>query len=398
MLPTPPRPIVVTLCGLVAALGCTRRVELECAADVDCMELAGGSCRENAPTSHKWCAYPDASCDGGYRFGDDFTGDDLASLCAPRLPASACEMAAPSCAGLAETCGANGNDCCCASPAVPGNIGGSSYFWSYDEAGDSTSGPHTYPVQLHDYRLDKYEVTVGRFRRFVEAGQGTQLQSPASGAGAHDRISGSGWDPSWNDLLPASTDAFKLRLKCKSELQTWTDVAGENEQRPINCVNWYEAAAFCAWDGGYLPTEAEWSYAAAGGIEQRAYPWSVPAASLALDATRASYNEEPGCSGDGLPSCTVNDLVTVGSKPAGDGKWGHSDLAGNVYEWAFDWADGLPNPCVDCAVVSSSGTRAHNGGAYNSSAKFLRNAFTSPITLVPGERDSSFGIRCARRP
>ena len=50
---------------------------------------------------------------------------------------------------------------------------------------------------------------------------------------------------------------------------------------PRETVNWYEAIAFCAWDGGFLPTETEWHYAASGGSAQRAYPWSSPAGDLA---------------------------------------------------------------------------------------------------------------------
>ena len=54
-------------------------------------------------------------------------------------------------------------------------------------------------------------------------------------------------------------------------------------------MNWFESYAFCIWDGGFLASEAEWNYAAAGGSEQRYYPWSSPATSTTIDGTYAVF-------------------------------------------------------------------------------------------------------------
>jgi len=298
----------------------------------------------------------------------------------------------PSCIGLPAICGAAQDDSCCESPAITGGA----YERGFDVAGDVDSGSTAYPATVGDFRLDRYEVTVGRFRAFVNAGLGTQARPPAAGAGAHARVAASGWDASWNTTLPASTEALVAALKCDPTFQTWTDAPGGNEQRPIDCVSWYEAVAFCAWDGGFLPTEAEWNYAAAGGEEQRAYPWSSPAGSLTIDAAHASYWDGTDCTGDGMPDCALTDLGAVGTKPAGDGRWGQADLAGNVLEWTLDFFAAYPLPCSDCANLTLAAHRVIRGGSYGSDEDDLRGG--RRLGIAPSDRNGITGIRCARAP
>ena len=176
-----------------------------------------------------------------------------------------------------------------------------------------------YPATLSDYRLDKYEVTVGRFRKFVTSGQGTQANPPQEGAGAHPLIASSGWSKYYNVRLPPAGE-YLTALKCddQGDTETWTDAAGVNENRPINCLDWYAAFAFCIWDGGFLPTEIEWSYAASGGDQQRVYAWPNVAGLGAIHCAHADTFE---CmAADGKP-------LAVGSNlPKGAGRWGHAGL------------------------------------------------------------------------
>ena len=285
----------------------------------------------------------------------------------------------PSCSGLAATCGPSGTDDCCTSLPVPGGT----FYRGYDGV-DFTD--KSYPATVADFYLDKYEITVGRFRAFVNAGMGTQASPPVSGAGANPLIVGSGWDSTWNTNLPADTASLKAAMKCNATYQTWTDTAGGNETRPQNCLNWYTAFALCAWDGGRLATEAEWNYAASGGSEQRCYPWSSPPTSTTIDDAHAVY-----CGG----SCSGT--LRVGLKsPIGDGKWGQADLAGNVFEWTLDWyTSPYPTPCDNCAGLTAAYYRVVRGGSFGDGASSLQSAYER-AGFRPGDHIYSIGSRCAR--
>src|SRR5215510_13276013 len=300
----------------------------------------------------------------------------------------------PSCVGQTMTCGPSGNESCCTSLAVPGGR----YYRSFDLAGTPmTSGNTNAPATISRFRLDKYEVTVERFRAFVMHGTSTKASPPAIGSGLHPGIPATGWESSWDDSLAADMPTLTAALKCNPAFQTWTAAPGPNEHRPINCVTWYEAMAFCAWDGGFLPTEAEWNYAAAGGDAQRVYPWASPASSLQIDGPQASWAMGDGqeCLGDGMLECALTDLVEVGTKPAGNGRWGQADLAGNVQEWVLDWyTSDYSNPCTDCAYLANTGYRVMRGGDLFSSQDDVRTG--TRARNLPASRSETTGFRCAR--
>ena len=202
------------------------------------------------------------------------------------------------------------------------------------------------------------------------------------------------WHAGWDDSggsglnLPkpgAFTDTS--HLKCYSTWQTWTDAAGSNETKAIDCVDWYEAFAFCIWDGGRLATESEWEYAAAGGADNLLYAWG----SATPDCTYANFYNGSYCSGGS------GSVLAVGSTPKGNGKWGHTDLAGNVYEWTFDWYGTYPTSVsTDYANISSGSGRVTRGGFFYNLAVALRAACRGYGIYAPDERNYSVGARCAR--
>jgi len=278
----------------------------------------------------------------------------------------------PSCTGLAKTCGPNGDGDCCASTVVPGGT----FYRSNDTLYHMSQAS---PATVSDFRLDTYEVTVGRFRKFV-AIYSQNMVTPGAGANSNNP-SDLGWSTAWNASLEVDAATLTAAVQCDAAqvaqlpTQTWT--AGD-ESLPINCVDWYEAEAFCTWDGGRLPTEAEWNYAAAGGAEQRLYPWGFTTPN---DSSYANSGAQ---------------ITVVGSRsPKGDGKWGQVDLAGNVGEWVQDWFTGVyPTPCDNCSSLTPQSSRVVRGGGFDQTVSSLTTSIRG--LDYPIDRRGDRGFRCAR--
>jgi formylglycine-generating enzyme required for sulfatase activity len=236
------------------------------------------------------------------------------------------------------------------------------------------------------YGLDTFEVTVGRFRSFVKEFDPIHWQA---GVAANAHVAGSGWDDRWT--LPATAGELAAGLRSCGAASSWTDAPGLNENRPINCVSWFELFAFCAWDGRRLPTFNEHQYAANGGDRQGFYPWSTGPGDRVLSSSLAVYSW-----GDGASQMPLE----VGSKPKGASRWGQLDLAGNVAEWVLDRfppsVDYMKAPCVNCADLAERlpDARAVVGGSYATIAA-LELANTALLGQSPTFRHASIGGRCA---
>jgi len=299
-------------------------------------------------------------------------------------------------------CGADQENCC-TSVTIPGG----SFYRSYGTTiqGQLLGGTRGDPATVSPYRLDKYLVTVGRFRQFVAAfsGQnGGAKWKPDEGKGKHTHLySGRGlqdsgspglFEPGWDSGDDSSLTSGSLA--CDPDLATWTSDPGQNENRPVNCVNWPLAYAFCIWDGGFLPSENEFEFATAAGGQQRVFPWG---------------NEDPGASPDyviykcdyppGNTTCTgVTNIAPVGTARLGAGYYGQLDLAGELNEWMLDYNAGYTVPCTDCAFLTHASGRSVRGGYFNSSSSIEILSSYRNEGLYPTNNFMSNGFRCARSP
>ena len=203
--------------------------------------------------------------------------------------------------------------------------------------------PHA--VSLSDFAIDRTEVTQASYQRCIDAGRCTPPRCAFS---------------------PATTP-----------------------QLPVACVTWAQAAGFCRFAGGRLPTEAEWE-AAARGIEGRTYPWGEQAP----DCVRAQFS---GCglSTDmGSPRGTTP--LPVGTHPLGATAMGVHDLAGNVAEWVADWYDPgayTVGSAHDPTGPTSGSGRVVRGGSFLGSIDTLRGYARS--AYPPDGSDENIGFRCA---
>ena len=213
-------------------------------------------------------------------------------------------------------------------------------FTMGSEQGDDDEQP-VHRVFLDSFYLDTFEVTNGRFAKFVAA-----IQS----------------EPPWG-FADQETPVV-------------------HAEQPVRWVNWLEATGYCLWAGKRLPTEAEWEKAARG-PEGRLYPWGHDPPTPA----HAVFGLKEG----------AETVAPIGHRDKGMSPYGVHDLAGNLYEWVADWYDEAvytPTPTINPRGPAEGTVKVQRGGSYINGPYRLRSAFRTKGE--PTEHDPHVGFRCAQ--
>lgn len=204
----------------------------------------------------------------------------------------------------------------------------------------TNDSPPTLPVSLPAFFLDQSEVTVGEYRRCVEAGV---CQPPGQAPGCNYTAAPGGGDEA-------------------------------REDHPLNCVDHGQAIAFCAFIGRRLPSEDEWEFAARGPNPGRKFPWGPEDPT----DTRLCWQRKSTCPVRAFPATppSTNDF---------------HDLAGNLWEWTSSPLCAYPDRtrCESKYVI--------RGGSFSDNDPRILWA-TTRLANSASQKESNVGFRCAHSP
>jgi formylglycine-generating enzyme len=255
-------------------------------------------------------------------------------------------------------------------------VKGGRFLMGSDDGMPSEAPVHE--VNVKSFWMDTHEVTVAEFAKFVAA---TGYQTDA------ERF---GWSGAFN---------LKEAQWKKTEGASWRhpDGPGSNAaaDEPVCQVSWNDAAAYAKWAGKRLPTEAEWEYAARGGLAQKTYSWG--------DNLRPNGKPVANWWQGNFPDRNTSEDGFIARAPVGSfppNGYGLHDMIGNVWEWCTDWYadDAYADPNrADSKGAGHGDERVIRGGSWMCAENFCSNYRVAARShATPDSGMNNLGFRCVR--
>jgi formylglycine-generating enzyme len=290
---------------------------------------------------------------------------------------------------------------------------------------DKESFPNERPAHLVDVRgfwMDEHDVTNAEFANFVRAtGYVTTAERPVNWEDLRKELPPGTPKPDDGALAPGSLVFTPTsRLVRLNDLSVWWRwVKGANwrhpegpessiqgrEDHPVVQVSWYDAVAYAQWAGKRLPSEAEWEFAARGGLDSKRYVWG--------DDFRPDGRYMANTWQGAFPVHDSGEDGFVGTSPVGSfpaNGYGLYDMAGNVWQWCSDWyriaahvEAASQNVCRDPAGSAEnydpgdpySPKRVVKGGSFLCNPSYCQSYRPSARRGTPPDTGSSHtGFRC----
>jgi formylglycine-generating enzyme required for sulfatase activity len=248
-------------------------------------------------------------------------------------------------------------------------------------------------VSLRPFLIDAVAVSNARFAAFVAAtGYVTEAET-------------SGWSYVFAGLLPDDFPATRAVVAAPWWRQVygayWRQPEGAHSSldgrldHPVVHVSWHDAVAYTVWAGLRLPTEAEWEYAARGGLSQRRYAWGDELTPGGVHHCNIWQGDFP----------TANSLADgyLGTAPVASfapNGYGLYNVSGNTWEWCADWFSSavhrVSRPRNPRGPLTGQ-NRVIRGGSYLCHASYCnRYRVAARSSNTPDSTTGHLGFRCAR--